>query len=156
MDRNFQNFFTLSIILRISRKLQRVRVHIECPSCVAYPINSDIRSRDGYPIDSDIRSCGRVPDYFGGRRKPDPTGTRTPLVCNFEKLHQSIWLQNDCFNNGIHVFFPCTLHKCCIHLFAVFIKFYFSWNFNVCNFVCIFLFVILTFETWSYSKWLRW
>ena len=64
VDTNFRNFFTLSIILRISRKLQQVPGHIECPSCVAYPINSDIRSHGGYPIDSGIRSCGRVPDHF--------------------------------------------------------------------------------------------
>ena len=68
---NWRNFFTLSIILRISLKLQQV--HIECPSCVTYLIYSDIRSRDGYPIDSGIRSCGRIPDYFGGQQKPDLT-----------------------------------------------------------------------------------
>ena len=50
--------------------------YIEYPSDVAYPIKLDIRNRDGYPINSGTRSCDRVPDYFGRRKKPDPTGTR--------------------------------------------------------------------------------
>ena len=91
VNTNFRNFFTLSVILKISRKLQQVPDHIECPSCVEYPINSDIRSRDGYPIVSGIRSCGQVSDYFGERPKPDPnigypnlSGTRTPLDVSFD------------------------------------------------------------------------
>ena len=49
--------------------------YIEYPSDVAYPIKLDIQNRDGYSINSDTRSCGRVPDYFGRRKKPDPTRT---------------------------------------------------------------------------------
>ena len=48
--------------------------YIEYPSDVPYPIKSDIRNHDGYPINPGTRSCGRVPDYFGRRKKPDPTG----------------------------------------------------------------------------------
>ena len=66
----FPEFFQFAVILRISRKLQQVPDHIECPSCIAYPINSDIRSRDGYPIDSGIRSCGRVPIISGDDQNP--------------------------------------------------------------------------------------
>ena len=68
------------MILRISRKLEQVLDHIGCPSCVEYSINSDIRSRDR------IRSCGRVPDYFGGRPKPDPTGTRPDSDIRYRNL----------------------------------------------------------------------
>ena len=82
VDTNFRNFFTLSIILRICRKLRQVPDHIECPSCVAYPINSD------------IRSCGRVPDHFGKRPKPDPTigysnlsGTRSLLIFVIKRVN---------------------------------------------------------------------
>ena len=100
MDTNFRNFFTLSIILRISRKLQQVPDQIECPSCFAYSINSDIRSRDGYPIDSGIRSCGRVPDYFGGQPKADPSGTRRPLVSIYYKLRKKTSLA------GSHAYNP--------------------------------------------------
>ena len=57
--------------------------YIEYPSDVAFPIKLDIRNRDGYPINSGTRSSGRVPDYFGRWKKPDPTrtsGSRTPLL----------------------------------------------------------------------------
>ena len=57
--------------------------YTEYSTDIAYPIKSDIRNRDGYPINSGTRSCSRVPDYFGRRKKPNPTrtlGTRAPLI----------------------------------------------------------------------------
>ena len=87
VDTGFGNFFTLSIILTISRKLQQVPDHIKCPSCVAYPINSDIRLirvsgvAAGYPIISGddkirldeypTRPEHRVPEFIGYPHTPN-------------------------------------------------------------------------------------
>ena len=86
VDTNFRNFFILSIILRISWKLQQVPDHIECPSCIAHPIYSDIRSRDGYPVISGTRLFrGTAKNRLDGyptrpeHRVPNLSGTCTPL-----------------------------------------------------------------------------